>query len=870
MAGPNPIVIDFIVKDLNKVLQSMRSIQDVALGIEKRSSTAAKAGADERTKARKKELEQTAQAATQTASVLRTAEQAGTVNLSKGLRTRLSNQIRHMQALKAEEDKHVNYQRKLRDQWAKESTKKEQAHFDYQRSLKQQHIAASQRREQAHFDYQRKLKDEWLKHSHKNEQEASKKAIAERKRVEKDAQSRQDFSVDVHRKLEAAERRAHFDAKMGGNADPRFSPQARLRLLRDAKHLSPEEKLKALRGEADMREEAKIANKRKADIDADAKRKGDAERREQDKTKREAERADKRSRADHQRDDKKRQREADRDRKRAQREEDVAKVLAAREVSRSIRSGVVTAGSLVSRATKGAFRTVTDLGGGFDIGSALQDEVNLDRQAALISVNANVPKGKRVSPGEVKRAAKAASIKTGIDATELAAGLSQFQAKTGDFQAGAKNLEFFGKVSKVSGASVSEIMATMGQMTVQNKQLQSAGGNPKSEADMKRLLLSTIMQSRQGAVDPADLAKAGARVTRSAGMYTGDLTTNQSKLIGLSQIGMRTAGSVHENATVLANIQADALHHKEAVKDLLGRDFQDEQGRIKGSPDEFVQDLFLNAMASKGGLNNLANERKTGKQFLGARAQKFFQAMELTYGPAKDEALGMGMGEKDAHEFAAKKVREDVTTTLASNYTAEDMNREFADIMKSSAEKFEGAVRELKVGVAERLLPEVMKLIPVLQALTPALVSLISFIGKLTGTENDKRTTEGVEATIQSINARSDLRAGPITPEKMAALEDARKRLTAQVTDEEAAAGGGRGAFDKGARALTSLFTAGTFDKRDESKRALERDKAELDALTRDIAAAVKAGFQQAGPAGGPPPPRVPTGPVGERGHYPP
>lgn len=880
MAGPNPIVIDFIVEDLNKVLSAMRSIQNVAMGIERKSTTATQAGADARSKARNKELQNTAQAAAQAANVLKTAERAGTAELSKQLRARLNNHIRHIQALKAQEDAHVGYQRKLKDQWAKNSSTKEQQALSYQRSLRQQHFADL----------------------HNKEKKAANNAIAEGKRVvkqaEKDAQARQDFSVDVHKKLLAAERRAHFDAKLGGNADPRFSPQERLRVLRDVidrgrfrPAATPEEKLKALQKEADMREEAKIANKRKSEADALAKAKGKADRDEQRKTNKEREQADRRARSEKSREEKRAQKDQEREQKKVDkeraREEKRAKTEVLREEARksqefrsSVRAGVEGAGSIVGRATMGAFRTVTDLGGGFSVGKALQERVDLDREAARLSVASRVPGQKSATQAEILERVSRASSRTGTDRADLMSGLKAYTAQTGNFSAGAENLEFFGKISKATGSSLSEVMGTAGAMTVQNRQL---GAGALGNEALKKLILSTVMQARQGSVEFEHMAAVGNKVTRSAVAYSGDQAENQNKLLGLSQIGMRVTGKdaagVSEAATMLANIEADATKHSGAVERLLGRKFKNDRGQIIGGPDKFIGDLLEAAMSKKGGLSNLDKEDGDGKAFFGARSRKMFQALGSTYNAEYDRQIKSGASEENAKKAGAQAVRADMAKAIGTQYGQADLEKEVADIMKTSAEKFEAAVRDLKVGVADKLLPELVNLIPVLQALTPVLVNLISFLSKLTGTEDAVRAESGKNAVVNAANDMGALRPGSATPEAIEKAKEDLKALGKSTEEREKTLKGFRAGrvFELAGDAIVDAATLGNtkqFTKTLSDNRAADKNEQALIAEQKEqykqLALAIAQAAEElkkikAPDTGGPAPPAAPVAPMARR-----
>lgn len=870
MAGPNPIVINFLTQGLDKVLKDMKSIQDAVLGVEHKSTAAAKAGLSDRQKAREKEKDQAVKAAKNTSDQLVAAQKAGTKGLAKELATSLQNQRRHIEQLKKAEDAHTNYARKLRDQ-----------HFANLHKAEQAGAKRSQSNEAAHLNYQRKLREQHFANLHKAEKQAAEKSRANAKRAERDAQSRQDFSVDVAKKLKVAERRAHFDAKRGFEGAPEFSPVARLHLLRGAKFKSPEEQLKALEKEADMREEGKISSKRRAEINALADAKGRAERAQDKKTQRERERDEKRAANEKRREDRRIEKEKERETKRVNREierEKEQRQATFNRVSGNVAAGV---GGIVQRTAAGAFNTVTNLGGGFDLQTALQDKINVEKQAGLLSVASRAPGMRPATKSQILSDARSISVATGMDQTDVIEGLNQFTAKTGNYDAAARNAKFFGKVSKATGTSLKDVMSTAGIMTVQNKEL---GKGALGEAALQKLILASVMQARQGSVEFEDLAKAGGMITRTSSAYAGNQDDNQRKLLGLSQIGVRTGGRAQVAATDLSNLVSDSTTHKAEVEQLLGKKFKDDRGRIIGGPDQFIGDLMEAAMGRKGGLDNLSNAGGDGKRVFGQRSMRFFQALAPVYNEAQAQALAGGASEADAKKAGAAAVRKDIATSIQTNYSKEQMEQEFSEVMKSSAEKFEGAVRELKVGIADQLLPQLVQLIPVLKALTPVLVSLVAFLGKLTGTDIGNRATTGAEATINAANALGDLRTGKITPDQAREIQ---AQLGKNTAEREAGSKDKTGRiFDAVTASFIDLATlgfAGQTKKLGEErsvadpseKKAIEEQKALYELLGKQISAMTTASATAAAelnkikapgtPAGGPAPPAVPTAPVARR-----
>ncbi len=404
-------------------------------------------------------------------------------------------------------------------------------------------------------------------------------------------------------------------------------------------------------------------------------------------------------------------------------------------------------GHMLMRGATGLAGMVGTLGGGFNITDVVQDRMKLERDAAILSNASNIPgKTERVATSRIMADAKAASIRTGTDASEIMKGLNQFTATTGDYAQGNKSIDFFAKVAKSTGSSIEDVAKTAGGMRIQNKKL---GKDSLGEDALNNLILSTIVQARQGSVEFGDMAKAGTKITRSSAAYAGDQTDTQRRLLGLSQIGMRTSGNVEESATMLSNVSMDAGKHRKDVEKLLGGKFMDEKGRIAKGPDEFLADLLT---ASGGDLTKLQ-----GAGF-GARSMKMFQALAPVFNDAEAEAKKNGASPEAAKAAGRKALMADMTEMTASKYTTGDLEKDFAEVMKTSSEQFEGAMRELKTQLADQLMPEMAKLIPVLQGLVgPLGRTLDAFIRLANWAESNPFSTLGM--TLVGIFAKEIIAA---------------------------------------------------------------------------------------------------------------
>jgi hypothetical protein len=309
----------------------------------------------------------------------------------------------------------------------------------------------------------------------------------------------------------------------------------------------------------------------------------------------------------------------------------------------------------------------------------------------------------------ISEQARVNAIKLNTDAGELLAGSAKYGEKSGDYAGGLKLQETFAKIAKGTGASVADVAATAGIMRVQNKNL--------DEKEMNQLLLNTIRQGQIGSVEFSDLGKVAGNFTRSSVSYAGDQAKNQGILLGLGQKFMATAGrDPREAATVTTNLASDTLHHADAISDVVGKKVLDSSGRIQMAPQELLASIME---ATGGNLQTITNSEKNGGLGYGLRSAKAFQAIAPEFNKARDAALSEGKSQKEANKIGADAIRADLKPLVEASMTMKELEDNVGEIMKSSAEQFEGATRELKMVIGKDLLPVLRDLLPILKSATP-------------------------------------------------------------------------------------------------------------------------------------------------------
>ena len=478
----------------------------------------------------------------------------------------------------------------------------------------------------------------------------------------------------------------------------------------------------------------------------------------------------------------------------------------ARGVGGAVVTGAGAGARRVAGLTQQTAGIVGQLGGGFSIADAVQQQQALNKQAVTMSNAAfRGNKGeKRIDPKAVLEGAKVASAQTGLDPSDLITAAHSFGSKTGDYGQGMKLMQTFGDVAQASGASVEDVANTAGILRVQNAKLDDKG--------MKQLLLGTIRQGQEGSVEFGDLARVAGKITKSSASYAGSQADTQSKLLGLAQIGMRT-GALTEQGTTVSNIAMDASKNQKALKQKLGPEAFNAKGQIAMAPDEFIASI----MASAGGnLTTLQAGTKSGGFGFGSRSMKMFQALAPTYNEAEADALKQGKSQKEATAIAKDAVLKDIRKVSAGSMSEDTVKANVA--MAKDAQKVDIAMRDLRLTVGEQLLPEFIKLVPTIKEMTPALVDLLK-TGVPAFTDLIKTLAEFASKNKDIIH---DLAAHPIgtiiafevtKSIGSAAIGEGIKAVLTKIIASASPGGGGAGAGGVGAGgspgATTAIVAAG-------------------------------------------------------------
>lgn len=360
------------------------------------------------------------------------------------------------------------------------------------------------------------------------------------------------------------------------------------------------------------------------------------------------------------------------------------------------RGWAATAGT-IGNISRGLVGTALQMGGGFSIGDALQKKMADERAVAEFANSTYKEGGTRMTAKDQKGMldkARALSIKYNMDATEIIGGAKGFNAKSGaNWQESEANMEFYAKLAK--GGNVKGGAAAVGEaagwMKAQNKNL--------STKDQQEFLMAMVGQGREGTIEIEDMARISSQLTRSGGQYSvlhgHTQMAAQRDLLALAQAVAPSTGKDPRSAgTAVSNLGIQAkIHRKNFDKSLF-----DEQGNINN-----VEDLLAWTMSKTKG--DAGAIKKLGFTL---SSQKVFDA----FAP-------------DFNEDGEAGVRKKFQRFSKAGYSESSLDADVANVMQTSGERAEQAMREFSQAIADELLPQLTPLIGVLKDVTPAFTTIL-------------------------------------------------------------------------------------------------------------------------------------------------
>jgi hypothetical protein len=349
------------------------------------------------------------------------------------------------------------------------------------------------------------------------------------------------------------------------------------------------------------------------------------------------------------------------------------------------------------------------IGGGFAVADAVRGQMGAERVAAQL-VNAVTTTGKPPSGASVADILKTASgvaVTTGMSKEDIIKGSLAYSrsARGGDYGGAKGNMEFFAKMAKATGVSIEDLGSAAGVLQSQNADL---GKNPKA---MQQLLLNAYAQSKSGSVSLVDAAKQFGTLGSTRGLYQGDEAKSQQTLIGLGQIAA-SGGNVSDIGTYIKDLSLEAAAHRKGTKGKAGLESMgvkfDSSGRME-SPEQMIGAVFKGTGGDLGKIHEI----------FGNRGMPLFTELSKSFRDA-------GGGDK-----GVAAVQKQIAGVTQSSMSPEDLQAQFAQVMSTSAEKFDVAIERIKDTMEGRLAPLLDRFADALAEHAPDIEKIVNGLGDL-------------------------------------------------------------------------------------------------------------------------------------------
>jgi hypothetical protein len=385
-----------------------------------------------------------------------------------------------------------------------------------------------------------------------------------------------------------------------------------------------------------------------------------------------------------------------------------AAAIQAREELAARESTVRGMGGAVGRGVRGTvgrfgsmMATGLAIGGGFELANIAHKELAAEKQAALI-VNEVTIGGKPAAGANVANILGASSLvsrETGMAKEEVLAGTLAYTraAKSGDFPTAMANMGFFAKIAKTTGSDITEVARGAGMLQSENPTLKAP--------QMRQMLLDMMAQGHAGSIPLNEMIGLAGIVGSARGAFAGDVTTNQRKLLGLTQLARSEAGGQEEAARGIKQMVIEADKPKKAALLKSWGVHYDAHGQI-----ESVEDLMLGALrGTQGNLLQLG-------QVFGTRSGGLMKHLSETFRTAGRGESGMAA------------VKAEMASVTGATTTPGDLEAQFQQLMSTPAERFQKALNDVSEVIAMRLEPIMSKLAERIESGGPAIERLMTSI----------------------------------------------------------------------------------------------------------------------------------------------
>jgi hypothetical protein len=348
--------------------------------------------------------------------------------------------------------------------------------------------------------------------------------------------------------------------------------------------------------------------------------------------------------------------------------------------------------------------------GGFAAADALQEQVRVRRQAALLANQAGNPSLK------AKIAAEAGNV-AGLTGEQKLAGVSAFVGKTGNFAAGESLSQGLGQIHRIFGADFAELGEAAGHAF---NVLKDTIKDPK---ELEKAVLNTAQtwaaQGAMGTIEIKDMAKIAGRMGASTRAFAGDAPGLLAEVGALGQLAAARGGasSAEEAATALSRVPSDIVQNRKKWQ-TAGIDVFADKSRTQLAG---MTELLIRALEKTGGdltkVTPLFNEE----------SRKVFAGIAPIFQLAERENAKLAPGERKKAGVAGREaVLREVGGFTAATLTAEQLRSQDASVLEEESTRIVEAQKAFREKIGTELIPVLTKVIP---KFTEAIPALAKFTG---------------------------------------------------------------------------------------------------------------------------------------------
>lgn len=355
----------------------------------------------------------------------------------------------------------------------------------------------------------------------------------------------------------------------------------------------------------------------------------------------------------------------------------------------SVASGFIGA-NVVMSAAKLAYDTVS---------SAAREAIKLDEIATRVSVNGRMAGGTFADKNDIRKQAQAIAIANpGQKSEDILGGVLAFQSKTGETKLAQQLQGTWATMANASGAKIEDIAKASADLFEKF--------DVKTVDEMQEALARLYAQGKEGSFELKDAADQYARLASAASRFNfGKGFEAAATLGGLTQIAKRATGSPEEASTAVERMLSSTIEHSAKLGGHGVKVF-DKAGRTNN-----IQDILVDSISKVGG-NNMAQKKVKLGELFGDRGIRAISPLMSIYEDTYMKAKGEKKTDAQAMAAGQEALRAEFEKTIGTTSSFTEVEKDAAQIQKTSSAILEGAWEQLKSSVSDELVPALIKVAP--------------------------------------------------------------------------------------------------------------------------------------------------------------